>query len=160
MASHASWWHKLTFMIFRHLTIIKSNIMSRIKIEKVQFRRTKLDKKGINQEESYLSRIFVAYSLNWHTVNYVCTVFWCQIFFHEHGKSLLKDQQHHLYLSRWHPDRDAIMQVHERSFRSRRALHRKVLIGSWPSVTLVGNGWRSQLYCELCWQKLWKIHMK
>ena len=47
----------------------------------------------IDWEEPYLSTIFGPSSVNWHTFHHICITFWCQIFFHNHDKSPLKDQQ-------------------------------------------------------------------
>ena len=63
----------------------------------MQFRGPELYKKkgALFQEESYLPRIFRSTSLNSHTFHLIHIVFWCQIFFHKHGKLTPNDQEDH-----------------------------------------------------------------
>ena len=64
---------------------------------KVQFRGPKLYKKkrGLFQEESYLTRIFMSSSLNLHTFHLIHILFWLQIFFRKDGKSTPNDREDH-----------------------------------------------------------------
>ena len=136
---------------------------------KVQLRGMELYKeiKCINKDDSYPTKVVRHSSFNWHAIHPIYIAIWYGIFFRRHGKSPLKDRQHHHDSIAGVPIMTSQLLVHEYVFTSQGArqnivvkpmTHREAMttisfIVSRPSSALVSNGRRSRSCHEFHRQK-------